>query len=54
MTTTQTTVHYDYNGSDFYGITSTGFCGAQAGLFTIALDEVTCTECCDVVAGLRG
>lgn len=45
-------IHYDYGGNSYYQIPSVGFCGAKSGDFTIARRDVTCADCCKVVADL--
>lgn len=43
-------VHYNYGGNAYWGVPATGFCGAKAGDFTNARDEITCAACQDTLA----
>ena len=45
MNTNTDAIHYNYGGNFYYNIPASGFCGAKAGAFTNALDEVSCESC---------
>jgi hypothetical protein len=50
MNTHTDTTHYNYGGNFYYNILASGFCGANAGNFTNALNEVSCNSCLAEVA----